>query len=388
LSPFKKVFLVGLNDLRRTLRDRTTLLWMLIFPLAFMWFFGQMNSGSGEPRKINLQVENRDSGWLSAAFVQELEDESVYLQKVKEIDGQERVRTLILPEGFTQGVLAGEQQTVTLLTEPGSNPQFGIAAQMHAVRVITRTLARLIEIQTTASSAGPVGIDEPDADVFAAFGDRPRLVQVEVSSGGRIRRTVGGYNQSVPGTLTFTVLMMTLIYGGVFLATEKQTGMLRRQATLPITRAQIFYGKLMGRFLVAAAQVVVLILAGQLLFSMSWETGSGAGLALVLTAYTAAVASLSILLGAIVKTPEQASGFGWLSAMVMAALGGCWWPSEIMPRWLWQIAHAFPTAWAMDAFHSLLSFGHGLESVLVPSAVLFAFAALFASLGARFLKVG
>ena len=383
MSPLKKVFLLGLNDLRLTVRDRASLLWMLFFPLAFMWFFGQMNNDSGEIRKIVLQVESRDSGWLGAAFLQELEDESVLLEKVTAGDEKERTRTLIIPEGFTEGVLAGEQQTVTLLTEPGANPKFSLAAQMHAVRVIARTVARLIEVQARSPATG-----ELDAGAFAALGDRPPLVSVETSTAGRGRRVPGGYSQSVPGTLTFTVLMMTLIYGAVFLATEKQTGMLRRQASLPVTHSQIFLGKLLGRIFVAGAQVVVLVLAGQFLFGVSWWGGSATGLALVLATYTAAVASLATLLGAVVRSPEQASGFGWLSSMVMAALGGCWWPSEVMPRWLWHIAHAFPTAWAMDAFHSLLSFGNGLEGVLLPAAVLLGFAVLFALLGARFLEVG
>jgi ABC-2 type transport system permease protein len=73
--------------------------------------------------------------------------------------------------------------------------------------------------------------------------------------------------------------------------------------------------------------------------------------------------------------------------MLLAGLGGCWWPSEVMPRWLWRAAHVLPTPWAMDGFHALLSFGHGLDAVLVPAAALLGFAALFAVLGARFLRL-
>jgi len=40
----------------------------------------------------------------------------------------------------------------------------------------------------------------------------------------------------------------------------------------------------------------------------------------------------------------------------------------------------------MDAFHSLISFGRGVEAVLLPAAVLLGFAALFSVLGARFLR--
>jgi hypothetical protein len=41
----------------------------------------------------------------------------------------------------------------------------------------------------------------------------------------------------------------------------------------------------------------------------------------------------------------------------------------------------------MDGFHSLISFGHGAQAVLVPAAVLVGFAVLFAVLGSRFLVV-
>jgi hypothetical protein len=40
----------------------------------------------------------------------------------------------------------------------------------------------------------------------------------------------------------------------------------------------------------------------------------------------------------------------------------------------------------MDGFHSLISFGYGLESVLLPSLVLLGFGLLFSILGIRFLR--
>src|SRR4051794_4528756 len=41
----------------------------------------------------------------------------------------------------------------------------------------------------------------------------------------------------------------------------------------------------------------------------------------------------------------------------------------------------------MDGSHALISFGHGLDAVLLAAAVLLGFAALFASLGSRFLRL-
>ena len=40
----------------------------------------------------------------------------------------------------------------------------------------------------------------------------------------------------------------------------------------------------------------------------------------------------------------------------------------------------------MDGFHALISFGHGVEAVVLPAAVLLGFAALFAALGSSLLR--
>ena len=61
---------------------------------------------------------------------------------------------------------------------------------------------------------------------------------------------------------------------------------------------------------------------------LAWSTA----LALLLGAYLLAVAAMATFLGAVLSTPEQAGAVGWISSMVLAGLGGCWWPSEVMPR--------------------------------------------------------
>ncbi len=57
-----------------------------------------------------------------------------------------------------------------------------------------------------------------------------------------------------------------------------------------------------------------------------------------------------------------------------------------MPDWLWSVPHVFPSAWAMDGLHALISFGHGLKAVMIPSTALLGFGLVFSAVGARFLK--
>jgi ABC-type multidrug transport system permease subunit len=73
--------------------------------------------------------------------------------------------------------------------------------------------------------------------------------------------------------------------------------------------------------------------------------------------------------------------------MVMAALGGCWWPLEIVSRPLQLVALAFPSGWAMQALHGVISFGHGLWGVLPSLLALLGFFVGFSLLAARSLRI-
>jgi ABC-type multidrug transport system permease subunit len=372
MSALRQVLLLALNDLRLTWRDRASFFWLLVLPIAFMWLFGQMGGGGGGPQKVALGVDDRDGGWLSRALVAELKDEQIDLRPIQPGLKNPPSRTLIIPAGFTAGVLAAKPQELRLEKKPGSDQGYSLAAQVTAVRAIVRVLGRLTELPA------------PRPETYEALTRRPPLVRLKVATAGKGRPVPRGLAQSVPGTLTFFVLMMTTIYGAVFLTLEKRSGMLRRQAMLPLSRGRIFAGKLLGRMFMAGAQIVIYLLAGRFLYNVSFGNAP-AGLLLILVTYAAAISGLSLLIGAVLSTPEQASTVGWILGMVLGALGGCWWPSEVMPRWLWSAAHVLPTPWAMDAFHSLISFGRGLDAVLLPAAVLLGFAILFSWLGARVL---
>ena len=74
-------------------------------------------------------------------------------------------------------------------------------------------------------------------------------------------------------------------------------------------------------------------------------------------------ASCGLLLGSLGRSEGQVAGLGMLTTMLLAALGGCWWPIEITPEWMQSMQKGLPSGWAMDAMHRLISFGKGAESV-------------------------
>jgi ABC-type multidrug transport system permease subunit len=107
-------------------------------------------------------------------------------------------------------------------------------------------------------------------------------------------------------------------------------------------------------------------------------------LTLVLLAWVAG--SLGVLVGSLVAKPDRVNGICVLASLLMAALGGCWWPLEIGPPSLKTVSLCLPTGWALQALHQLISFGSGFSAVLIPLAVLAAFGAAANVLAARFFR--
>jgi ABC-type multidrug transport system permease subunit len=122
--------------------------------------------------------------------------------------------------------------------------------------------------------------------------------------------------------------------------------------------------------------------ASSLLFHLNWGADLPMVL-LVLLAWGALCASLGMWFGSVVRTHGQAIGIGVLAANVLAALGGCWWPIEIAPRWMQTLANLLPTGWTMNAMHQLVSFRAGAASALGSLAALGVAAVVVGWLGAR-----
>jgi ABC-type multidrug transport system permease subunit len=107
---------------------------------------------------------------------------------------------------------------------------------------------------------------------------------------------------------------------------------------------------------------------------------------LVLLAWAAFNASLGFLLGNVARTPAQMAGVGVIATMVLAALGGCWWPIEITPTWMQFLQKLLPTGWTMDALHKLISFQDGAVAAVPHVAALLMAALIVAGFAVKYFK--
>jgi len=360
---------MGIHELRLAMRDPGSIFWILVAPFLWVFFFGFINRPDDPTQvRIGLGVVNEDGSAVAARLVSHLRWEKfelVVAESAGDLPAGERApsRTLTIPKGFHEALERHEKIDVILHEGENANPDATFAVQLALHRAIVRLLAD--------ESFGP---SRPEDD----------LVRVTSSYAGR-RAIPSGNAQTVPGNLVMFVLLVALSSGSAHIAHERKSRILSRLAASPLSRTELILGKLAGRVVTSVVQVTLFVLLGLTLFHMDWGS-SPLGLALVLTSLVACAAALSLLGGALFASPDAAAGVGVTLSLVMSALGGCWWPAEVMPPWIRTAGHVFPTAWAMDGLHQIVSWGGGLRDVLIPSAALLAMALAAGAVAVRRLR--
>ena len=132
----------------------------------------------------------------------------------------------------------------------------------------------------------------------------------------------------------------------------------------------------LSRFCVGVVQMIVLFAVGWIAFDISLGPQPLA-LLLPIAGIAFAGAAFGLLVAAVAPSRDSVLPVGSAVAIAMAAIGGCWWPIDLEPRWMRQLSLGLPTRWAMEAFNDLMIRRRGLEAALRPSAVMAAFGVLY-----------
>jgi ABC-2 type transport system permease protein len=201
-----------------------------------------------------------------------------------------------------------------------------------------------------------------------------------------LQRTNPGANGSeytVPAMSTMFAFFLVSFVGFSFFAEHRWNTWERLRASQANNR-EIMLGKVVPGIGLSVIQQTVLFAAGYVLLGFRVK-GSVLGMALVAGALAVCLVSCGVLMAAVLKTEQQMNALGNLGAMVLAGISGALVPLALLPGWARTVAPLAPQYWAMRGFRSVILEGEGLTSVLLPVAVLLAFAVAAGALAlARF----
>ena len=385
----KKIFLLSWKDLVLAFRDRAGLILMLLAPFALTLGLGFVTGGFTQSNSTGLSsvpvaLVNLDEGELGKGLVdlfssKELADlvepESFTdLAAARQLVDEDAIAAaVIIPAGFSASVIpdssggVSDPISIELYTSP-SRPNSAGIVQSIVTRYLNRVEMGRIGGQVTVGQLVASGRIQPQqaAEVGTEIGKK-QAENEEVFTSIRLKGEEGEaapqFNilaYMAPG-MALMFLMFTVSNGGRTLLVEKTQGTLPRLLVAPITSGQVLLGKMFGIFFTGTAQVLILILASSIIFSLKWGNPL-AVLLLVLAAVTGAV-GWGMLLTALVTTSGQASSIGTAVMLTFGILGGSFFDITMMPRWMQAASRITPNSWGIDGFTALAA-GGGVASIL------------------------
>jgi ABC-type multidrug transport system permease subunit/Skp family chaperone for outer membrane proteins len=219
-------------------------------------------------------------------------------------------------------------------------------------------------------------------------GDQPALpgslgIREQNLTGASTR--INTFDQNVPGFGVTFVLIGMLIGVSLGLIDEREWGTLQRLRAAAAPIAATLTGKIISRFIAGVVQLLILFVIGWLAFGISLGRQPLA-LLMPCAAIAFAGASFGLLVSVVARTRDAVLPVGTVVIMTMAAVGGCWWPIDLEPRWMRTVALALPTTWTMQAFNDLMIRHLGSLSAVRPAAITAGFGLLYLAGGLAALR--
>jgi ABC-type multidrug transport system permease subunit len=218
-----------------------------------------------------------------------------------------------------------------------------------------------------------------------ALGALPGELGIEERSVTGAPQRLNTFDQNVPG-FSVTFLLLGMLLGvSLGLLDERDWGTLERLRSMPTTVAVVLVAKLLSRVVVGMLQMILLFAVGWAAFDISLGPQPWA-LLLPTAGIVFAGAAFGMVVAGCADSREAVLPIGSMAIVTMAAIGGCWWPIDLEPRWMRSAALSVPTTWAMAAYNDLMIRRQGVVAVAWPTIVLFAHGGVYLVTGLWLLR--
>ena len=393
----RQSLLLAWKDTRIFFKDRMALAFAFLLPFVFVIGFSLALQGAGpDNAPLRFTITTQETGGISGQTIATItaaapdsiaamaHPDAQAAAESGEIDG-----FVTFPPDFTQRLLSGETAALQVITGPNAAPADEAALRGFAQEIAARLNEAAAALSAITAIGGPQAAPAPGAETApnaignpqAANALEPLLSAANALSGSIQIQQVGDIlpfnasNFALPGYLTMFVFF-TAAMGAEALARERQTHTLERLMSNGARRESLILGKFLAGAIIGVTQIAVMWTVGALAFNINL---GAAPAAVILLSLLMAIASAAFgaMLASFVRSVRAAAAAGVLTSLILAPLGGCWWPLFITPPIMQSLARLTPHGWANGGLNKLMLFGAQFTDVAPEMAALAAFAALF-----------
>jgi ABC-2 type transport system permease protein len=401
MKQLANIWFIMVKDLKVFATDRLALFFFLLFPFIFVVIFnfimGDVGSEderltlhlvtqeppSGLSYQIISSMETRDAESLSPGETVIIWDKD-YTKALQDVEDKKLSGFLAFPTDFTQGIMMGYGTYLEIVVNPTASSTraalnglaSSVASQVAAQQLASNIAVRLI-VEERLLSGDMSNLGTEIQEIILAPSNpisQPPAVSFSTENVGEIEAS-NPANWVIPGYLVMFTFFAAAISAG-YIVRERQNNTLERLLASNATKSSILGGMFAGAVAKGLIQIIVFWGVGVLAFNIDMGLSPLAVILLSLMMVLVS-ASFSIMLATFTRTEKSSNALGVLVGLVLAPLGGCWWPLFITPQWMQFIAKLIPHGWATTGFNEVMVFGANFNAVIPNILILAGFAVLF-----------
>ena len=390
-----------IKDIRILLRDKVGISLMFIMPIVLVVVVTNIQNSTFQlvnKNKLPIIISNSDTGQAGKQLIKAIDKIGMFnvskvpgnqneTQMSDAMHGKDAMLGIIIPSNFSQKVNAksksiagkalksfglqsdstknvGDVDPLTVYYNPVLQDNIRLSIQG-----AIRSALQLVESRETLRSLY-YSINEkvlPDSLEHEMLNNQTAINEIPVSKDGT-RVTPNATQHNVPAWTIFAMFFVIMSLGGSVVR-EKVSGSFIRLKTLPTNFMVGLLSKQITYLAVTMLQALVIFSIGMWLFPFFGLPALNLPsdvLALVIVTIVCGwcAVSYAICVGVFANTQEQANGFGAVSIVILACIGGLMVPSFAMQGFFKSLANISPMHWCLQAYYSLFLEGGKLRDVV------------------------
>jgi ABC-2 type transport system permease protein len=391
------------KDVRLLARDKVGLLLMFVMPVVLAILITAIQNNTFKlvnDNKVPLIIYNTDKGEISSKFINGIKEagmfeltETMGSQSEKEIianmQEKDALVSIVIPLDFSLKIetkardLSGKifvdlgltndtakkpltlVDPVTIYYSPVLQESF-----RQSVNGAVRVALQLIENQQLIKHLY-ASVNEKKSP--ARLEEEIRLAQTDLHEITAMRngsRNIPNATQhNIPAWTIFAMFFVVTSLGSSVVK-EKLNGSFVRLKTLPTTFLVSLISKQITYLIVTLLQVLVIFAIGVYLFPLAGlpqlELPADL-LSLFIVSFICGwcAVSYAMCIGVFAQTQEQANGFGAVTVVILAAIGGILVPAFAMPDAFKTVIKLSPLHWCLESYYGLILEGGKLKDIIM-----------------------
>lgn len=348
----KRFFSFVNKEFMHILRDRRTVLILLVMPIVQIIIFGFAITTEVNNARFAVLNPNKD---ITTQKIIDRIDASEYFELAKVIDSpndiDEIFRTLevdllvVFDENFTQTLLHSNRADIHLVSD-ATDPNTSTTLVNYASSIINEYQMELMELSGVPYQISP---------------------KIKLLYNPQMR---SAYN-FVPGVMGLILTLICAMMTAISIAKEKETGTMEVLLVSPMKPIFIILAKVVPYFVLSCVNIVTILLLSVYVLDVP-VSGSLTLLSFASIVFVFVSLSFGLLISTVAKTQVTAMIVsGMMLMMPVMLLSGMMFPTEDMPLLLEMFSHIIPAKWYIIVVKKVMIQGLGWEYILKEIFILF-----------------